>query len=115
MSLPGNKAANQRHCKPIQLSTIKIQPIQILLPFFKYRAVAVSWGFRGKGEGGRGGAGDWGLGEREACGGNSVRPLIDLWVMWRGPPQGPLEGSLGCKYSPVLCVPPQPRPNQTDR
>ena len=30
--------------------------------------------------------------------------LIDLWVMQRAQPRGPLEGSLGCKYNSVFLL-----------
>lgn len=30
--------------------------------------------------------------------------LIDLWVMQRAQPRGPLEGSLGCKYNSVYSL-----------
>jgi len=30
--------------------------------------------------------------------------LIDLWVMQRAQPRGPLEGSLGCKYTSVFLL-----------
>lgn len=39
--------------------------------------------------------------------------LIDLWVMRRAQPRGPLEGSLGCKYNSVFLL--HTRDRDTDK